>query len=612
MLTETLVTRDRSWRLALLALCALAFVITFASAADTYGFGGPAWYGWWDANADKAAQPYVVTVAQPRPDGASARGGLRDGDRIDLREQSLFTRMAVAYQPIGAQPIALRLHRGHSTITRVVVPSTSWDGQPLWKLPTVTSRLLASLWFAACAALIAFRRWWHRDARLLALVLLCLTGILLDPGSFSLPNGALEVILLVLARACAAAASLLLVKLSTDFGVQSTLRKNLALAAYVAILVGFLADVLTATGLATLWFDPMPYIFRISPLRGAIDIVALVLVAASAMAAVLSTPKSQRPRAAWLLLPLPIAILASALVATLVIFIKSWFANVTVIFAAESVMLLSAFLVTYALLKRRVLDFEFVLGRTLVVGMVSLIVVASFVLLEWMLNTVLSGVSHATGLIANAVLALALGLSLNLIHKRVDALVDRVLFRKRHDDERALLDFAREAAFVTESNALLDQAIAKVKRHTDARSAAILLDASNTYAVIRSFGEAPLEISENDSAVLALKAWHKPIDPHHYQTALRGALALPMLGRGRLLGILVLGERAGGEAYAPDEIEALCLFAHGAGSSLDALATKSDGLIVSLQQSISAMAEAVATLAKENDALRTNMHGEVH
>jgi hypothetical protein len=91
---------------------------------------------------------------------------------------------------------------------------------------------------------------------------------------------------------------------------------------------------------------------------------------------------------------------------------------------------------------------------------------------------VLSGVSHLTGLVANAALALVLGVSMSYIQKRVDAFVDTVFFRKRHDDERALLDFSKEAAYVTEANELLDQAIERVQRHTDARSGVLLLDGS--------------------------------------------------------------------------------------------------------------------------------------
>ena len=79
----------------------------------------------------------------------------------------------------------------------------------------------------------------------------------------------------------------------------------------------------------------------------------------------------------------------------------------------------------------------------------------------------------------------------------------------------------------------------------------------------------------------------------NYGTRLSGALALPMLSRGRLLGILVLGERAGGEAYAPDEVEALSQFARGVGSSLDALAGADADSIHALRETI---ARAVATL----------------
>ena len=225
------------------------------------------------------------------------------------------------------------------------------------------------------------------------------------------------------------------------------------------------------------------------------------------------------------------------------------------------------------------LDFEFVLSRTLVVGAVSLVVVGSFALLEWLLGTVLVGVSHTTGLLANGALALLLGLSLNPIHKRVDALVDDVLFRKRRQDERALLDFSKEAAYVTQPGALLDRAIAMVQNHTDARGAAFFVQGDRSpYAAARSYGDVHAAVvDENDAAILALKTWHKPLDPHQYVTSLAGALALPMLGRGRLLGVLLLGERAGGEAYAPDEVEALSHLAHGVGAALDVLSVRGNG-----------------------------------
>jgi hypothetical protein len=71
-----------------------------------------------------------------------------------------------------------------------------------------------------------------------------------------------------------------------------------------------------------------------------------------------------------------------------------------------------------------------------------------------------------------------------------------------------------------------------------------------------------------------------------------------------------LGERTGGEAYAPDEIEALAQFAHGVGSSLDAVSTRSDGVLDTLQHSMTSMADAVAQLARETKALRREIRGQ--
>ena len=609
MVTSTSEARDteRTWRTALVILCVIGFAVATAVEIDGLGAGSRPWFGYWDANAAMAARPYTVAVAQPRPGGASANAGLRDGDLIDLREQPLSTRIAVSNQPMATRPTVLKIHRNGTPMTISVTGSTVWEGAPAWKLPTLVSRPLAGFWFAGCALLIALRRRADRDARILALALVCLTFSIVDPTSFVVPNGSLQLALFVFSRACATAVALLLVLLSSHFGARVRLRGILEKTAYAVILIGFATDLATAIGLATLWIDPVPFLFRISAFRGDVDVAAWALVLGCALAAVSSTPAERRPRTAWLLVPLPAALLTATAVSTLLVVIKSWFANIAVVFAQAAIVLLSALIVTYALLKRRVLDVEFVLSRTLVVATVSLIVVSAFVLLEWLLGHVLEGVSHATGLVANAGLALLLGLSLNAMHKRVDALVDAVLFRKRHEDERALLDFSKEAAYVTEPDALLHQAIATIRRHTDARSAALLLDGNGVYSAVRSFGDGSVAINENDAAILALKMWHKPVDPHHYETELRGALAVPMIARGRLIGVLQLGERAGGEAYAPDEVEAISQFAHGIGSALDSLSITNGSSGATLEHALTLMSESIAALATETASLRQEL-----
>jgi hypothetical protein len=69
-----------------------------------------------------------------------------------------------------------------------------------------------------------------------------------------------------------------------------------------------------------------------------------------------------------------------------------------------------------------------------------------------------------------------------------------------------------------------------------------------------------------------------------------------MLARGRLVAILLLGERAGGEAYAPDEVEALSQFAHGVGSALDSLSERRDDENADLRKVIVELAAEVRAL----------------
>lgn len=593
--------QDVRWKWLLLTLCTLVFVVIVAGVVDYSGFGAPPWYGWWELGTSTTTQPYTSTFGSPVPGGTIARAGIRGGDWIDLREQSPDARFGLSAQPMAKRPLTLVIHRGARSFAIRVLPSTLWEGDVRFKLWTQIPAWIASTLLFGCALLIAIRRASKPDGRMLALILL-LEAV--PANSIVVPDAAATAFSAIAAYACGLIAFLLLIALSSRFGGGATWRRVLEGCAYGVFVLNVAGLIAFSYGLLTLRIDPLKYvpnypvgIFNDAALTIALSVGLAVSVAVVAAAAVASTVRSERPRAAWLLLPLPLALLASDWLTGLEPLVQTWAAFLVLQMLSSCALLLGAMTVTYALLKRRVLDFEFVLGRTIVVAIVSLIVVASFVLLEWMLGTVLVGVSHVTGLLANAGLALVLGLSMNVIHKRVDAAVDAILFRKRHQDERALLDFSKEVSYVTESEALLDQAIAKVQSHTDARNAAILLNGSGSFRVVRSFGESAVSgVDENDGAILALKTWHKPLDPHHHATALLGALALPMIARGRLLGVLLLGEQTGGEAYAPDEVESLSQLAHGVGSAIDALSSRSGTAIESLGKRLDLIVEELRAL----------------
>jgi hypothetical protein len=573
---------DKRMKWLLVTVCAIGFAVVFVTAADIFGLGGRPWFGNWDAGFLPTDKPFVVAVVESLAGGASAKAGLREGDRIDLRKQQFDARVRLLGNPIATQATRISLRRGARTLSVSVAGSSVWDGNVLLNLSNPVLGTVADFWLLACALLIAVRRWRLYEARLLVLILVCLasywTGLVF-------PNATATVLESFASTAVQLTGLALIVVLSSHFGASNVWRRLLELIAYALIAVSFLSIALLAVGLLTLAFDPLPYVYG-SFWVGTAN-AAAVAVVLSAFAAVASTGRAERSRSAWLLLPLPVAAAGAILTGSFAglyggsvyAYGGSLYVNPIVPVVYNLFYVLGAAAVTYALLKRRVLDIGFIVSRTIVVAAVSGIVVIAFVLLERVLGSVLKGISHTTGLIANGALALGLGISLRYIHRRVDVLVDSVLFRKRYDDERALRDFSQEAAYVTRPDTLLDQTMEKIRRHTDARNAEILLEQNGVYSVERSFGSGvSTDVDENDPAILTLKTWHRPVDPHRYESAIQGALAFPLLARGRLLGVLLLGERSSGEIYAPDEVEALSQFAHGVGSALGALSLNPEGV----------------------------------
>ena len=454
----------------LLALSVLAALWLCVSVVSLFGAGGRPTFGWWESLGTPRAK-YQMVFSDIQPGGASARGGIRSGDHADLREQNLDARTALTLGISANSPIKIRVHRATGTATLRILASTVWERATLLKmLEVVPGNIIAPFWVLCCALLIATRKSGLPEARILALTILCLIPAQSD---FRVSNGISSLVEWALQTACSAAALLLLVRLCRSFGPENKWRRAIAWSAYASVATMAAANLYYLFGVATVSADPT----LIQPYLGGAELLAAGTTTLVALLAVWNTRRPQRARAAWLLLPVPLALTCTSALESVFGLSPTWIVWVTFYTLAGISSALGAIFVTYAILKRRVLDAEFIVSRAIVVAAVSIVIVIAFVLLEWLLGTVLAGTSHATGVIANAGLAPLLGVSLRFIHKRIDDFVDAVMFRKRHDDERALLDFLNEAAFITNRSALLDQTLSNIQNHTDAGNASIFLEA---------------------------------------------------------------------------------------------------------------------------------------
>ncbi|WP_297904108.1 GAF domain-containing protein [Metallibacterium sp.] len=246
---------------------------------------------------------------------------------------------------------------------------------------------------------------------------------------------------------------------------------------------------------------------------------------------------------------------------------------------------LGALAMLYAVLRHRVVDVTVVLNRGLVYAATTSLVLGLFALLESLIER--SALGHGASLALEFAVPLGLGAALSTVHRRIDALVERFLFRRQYRMETALRRFAQECAFITQPGNLFDLTVEQIARHAGAPRVALYERTPEAYIRIRQHGEPalPEQVPMDDLAFVGLRARNAELDLDDTRSQLgRDGYAFPLMVRGSLLGALVVGQRPG-EHYAADERELLFHVAHEVGAALFALrARESQALVRALAQ----------------------------
>jgi len=328
-------------------------------------------------------------------------------------------------------------------------------------------------------------------------------------------------------------------------------------ATYAIIAVSIGLQAARSIGFDTLWYNwSVPVLQHDNAWYNDAMMAAALLCA---LLAIQASRGAERRRCAWTLLPLAVLLVPVVMLVRLHLLVTSAALNADLGAVNVALQFLAPVALAYAALSRRIIDIGFVLNQAAVFSGVSIIVVGLFVLGEWVLGNWFSQVSHMTNLEISAGLALALGFSVRAIHARVERVLDKVFFRKRHEDETAIRNFADEATDATDAVTLVRRTKETLETHTDAAFVTVVLDdGTGRYG----------EVSENDPAIVALHDRHTALDLATLSTQLEGDVAYPMIARGKLVGALVLGPRRSGESYAPDESHAIMQLAREVGAAL--------------------------------------------
>ncbi len=289
----------------------------------------------------------------------------------------------------------------------------------------------------------------------------------------------------------------------------------------------------------------LPAIAIIRPLNYILQIFGLVLPVYFFAVGWFRSPPQMRARFTVMFIALPVTFLAQSayvfatLFATGLIDLKSPF-----LVAAGMGIFFGPLLFTYAVFRHKVLDIGFAINRTLVYGVLSVILLLVFGLIEWASEKFIPIESREKNLFIDAGIALGIFLLFHRVRDFVEGFIEKLFFRRWHDNEARLRAFVRRASFITSFDALTAAFTAELERFSGGAPVALLL------AEGESFGHGKKRTGGNDPAVVAMKADRAPVEA-------AGQLYLPMIHRAELTGFVRLGAKPSEEAYRPDERDVL-------------------------------------------------------
>jgi hypothetical protein len=528
------------WALLLIASAAIAFALYDIAAPQNAGD-----FGW--SLAAVRGQPGAFTVTHAT--GAAAQAGVQAGDAIHLSLADVIRCLRLVRTGDRCSLDVARAGRVRKvTLTAQPAPVEEWI-----RLLQAVLRLS----FVALGGSVAWRWFGNPAARALSTLLVAfglamtLTSVYMRTGwnAVAVPSALSSMATITIGSAAAVYFATLFPE-RADGDVRALLRRLTLPIALVAI-----ASITPQAVVSNGW---IPYVSVACLFFFALaTVVGLGVSFARAR-------QADRPRMLWVLASFAIGFGGFAIgLAQSLTNHTDW---------ASFGMLAIPFGLTYAIARHRVFGIAFVFNRAVVYAGVSLVVVAAFFIAEWLVSQIFVDLSRQTNLVFQLCIALALGFAIRPIHARVDRVVDDVFFRARHLAEAAIRRFAHEANLVTDADDLMDKTLEVLSRDADASAAAIYRrGADGVYEPLRSSFAAAGPVGENDWALLEMRAWHEPLEMHDGRSQLPGDVAFPMTVRGQLAGAIVCAFKRSGEAYAPDERDAVRVLAHEVGLALDAL-----------------------------------------
>jgi sigma-B regulation protein RsbU (phosphoserine phosphatase) len=310
---------------------------------------------------------------------------------------------------------------------------------------------------------------------------------------------------------------------------------------------------------------------RIFALLGSISLIAFVLHSLFRSQTVLGRTRAKMMIFGVAVAFLPVGILMM-LAHTLKVFFPFNFVPIFVIFFP--------LFIAYSIIRHNMFDADIIIRRTVGYAIVTLIVVAAYIGLSLSVNVMLGRSELAHSRLFPILFTLAIILVFNPLRERIQAVVDRVFFRKEYDYSAVVEKIGGAITTLMELGEILDQLVDTFLEDMfiDTSSVILLDKAGKQYKVRLAAGDRRqfvenVSIDQKSSLINIIEGRQSELtredvleDPKfasvskdcaaHFD-ALSANLLIPMVFQKKIIGILSLGDKKSGKSYNREDIELL-------------------------------------------------------
>ena len=518
-------------------------------------------------------------VVSLKPDAPLARQGVKVGAVI-VADRPLDFRPITSRDPIGAE-----VTQAGKTVRMRLVPAPSWA--PIDWRAVVSAALLTSCLGYAVVLVLASR---GRPAPLMLGA--ALTGYSeVFYSAQPLASGALAVPIDVIANLVAVLTFVLFLLFALHLQEDATGRKSPGL----RLVVGLAALVLFASFAAATWYRDTGMTIPVLGDGGDLLVYAPQFGFALALAIVadaLRRSRAERRRRYGILLLAFALLVAGQSLAWVGSFLPQTSTTYAMMLLGTVLgTVLAPILFTYAILRQKVMDLGFAINRTLVYGMVSVVLLVAFGLLEWAVEHFVPIEGREKNAFIDAGLALCVFLTFHRVRDATEHVIEALFFRRWHRQEAELKRFLREAPFITRPEALARSAVEAIERFAGAGAAIYLRGEDSDLRRIEGDLGGPAVIDADHPALVAVRTDPRPLELDA-GSGLSAGLIAPMLNRKDVTGAVLIGAKPEGGVWRPDELALIGQAAVQIGQDLNVL-------------EVERLDRLAAELKKENDLLRT-------